>query len=285
MPAGVLVAGVVLVEQKVEAREPGVDVGGGEVEPVVVIPERGELLERIVAGREVPVVMVPELAGVDPVHRVAVALRGRVGVVEMAGGRGEPEADLGVPHRRQVVVAPHEDRRAVVGRVGGPRRARRESPRLEAPGPAPSRVGRVRMVLPEEFPLVDLVEFLGQEFLVALMGARVRRRVEPGDRQHHRRHEQLAHPRPRRRARRLVVDLPRPVVRRAEEPHQLPVLRQRLPGAEEARASGQQTELQNVPSRRHRIPPARELLHGTSFNLWAIAVGATIGRGRGLCKD
>ena len=261
-PAGGLVAGVLVVEEEVEAEQAGVDVGGGEVQPVVVVPEGGQLLARVEAGGEVAVVVVPELAGVDPVLGVAVALRGGVAVVQVGGGRGEGEAHLGVPHRRQLVEAAHQHRLAVARRVAGPGRGRRGAVALEAPhrGPqrapaAADRVGRVGVEVPAELALEDLVEPPRQELPVALVGARVGRRVERRHRLHQRRLEHRLREGPGRRARALVRQHPRAVVRRAQVLHPLPVLGQRPPGREEAGPSRRDPGPQQVPARRHRPPP------------------------------
>jgi len=81
MPAGVLVARVVLVEEAVEAGETGVDVGGREVQPVVVIPERAHTFSYVAKGwvsietsQDIGIVVVLEEPWSPEVAREPVAL-------------------------------------------------------------------------------------------------------------------------------------------------------------------------------------------------------------------
>ena len=114
-------AGVELVEEQVEAGEALVDVLGGEVHAVVVVPERAHGLVdvavrpmgRIESGVLVRIVLVVERdrTRLEEVTRKPVALRGRVTVVQMRAHRvlAEPAVVGG-----QVVEVPNQDRRVVV---------------------------------------------------------------------------------------------------------------------------------------------------------------------------
>ena len=116
-----LVAGVELVEEQVEAGEALVDVLGGEVHAVVVVPERAHGLVdvavrpmgRIESGVLVRIVLVVERdrTRLEEVTRKPVALRGRVTVVQMRAHRvlAEPAVVGGKP-----VEVPDQDRRVVV---------------------------------------------------------------------------------------------------------------------------------------------------------------------------
>ena len=136
---------VQIVEQVVAAEHTLVDVLGGEIEVVVVVPQRRQRLSRVAvlrlvftgsdeprireAREHVRVVLVLEALRVDrqPGHRIdrasvvdrvevvdriAVALRRRMPIVQVGGHLGDAKRlrDL---HRRQVVVEPHHDRLTV----------------------------------------------------------------------------------------------------------------------------------------------------------------------------
>ncbi|MCY1307750.1 hypothetical protein D9M70_577040 [compost metagenome] len=96
-----LVSGVDIVEQQVEAQHPLVDVGGGEIHGVVMVEERAQglprvtnaVLELVEAGVDVAVVVVKEFArrdqcraelgGAVEVARETVAFRRSVSVVQV----------------------------------------------------------------------------------------------------------------------------------------------------------------------------------------------------------
>ena len=117
--AGGLVSRVILIEQQVEAGEPLVDVLGGEVDPVVVIPERAQRLVDVAVGQvgrveareHVRDNLIVILAAREKVLGEAVALGGVVGVVQMGGDRGKTETRV-VPGQRVDVA--DQDGRPVV---------------------------------------------------------------------------------------------------------------------------------------------------------------------------
>jgi hypothetical protein len=105
------------VVDRVHAGEPRVHVLRGEIELVVVIPDGAERLVGVAdaavlvhARIDVRVVVVVVVAPVVGVQRVAVALRGRVHVVQVGRDLVDPEAQV---LRRQIVVDAHEMRLAV----------------------------------------------------------------------------------------------------------------------------------------------------------------------------
>src|SRR5438552_8043293 len=136
MEAGVLVAGVELVEEEVEPGQPFVDVLRGEVHAVVVVPERAHRLVDVAAGgrvdawrglvvredsgQDVRVVLVVEVSALEEVARVAIALRRRVTVVQVSADRRQPEAAILIL-RRQLVEVADQDRLSVMGHVDGSR--------------------------------------------------------------------------------------------------------------------------------------------------------------------
>ena len=132
--AGAGNAGVQVVEQVVAAEHALVDVLGGEIEVVIVVPQRAQRLVRVArravfrigeAGVHVRIVLVLEAVRVDRVRvvdrvevvdRVAVAFRRGMAVVQMGRHLGDAEIlrDL---HRRQLVLdsAPGSARRISPG--------------------------------------------------------------------------------------------------------------------------------------------------------------------------
>ena len=232
----VLVVGVELVEDEVEARQARVDVRRGEVQPMVVVPERGQLLAVVASRRIVRVVVVPVEARVLPVPWIAVTLRCGVGVVEVGRGRRQTEPETGVG--RQVVVPAEEDGLAV---VSVERRARR------GPLPAPRRhPAQLRMVVPQKLLLVVDVVLLRRKVVVALVARRIGRR-----RQRLKRHRLRDRWDVERCDERLDDRARRHGVRR--EPVVQAELAERLLWRGQASAGRDQAQLQDISSRGHQV--------------------------------
>ena len=179
MKASELVAGVELVEERVEAGEALVDVLCREVDAVVVVPERAHRLVDVAGRREgldgesgqrVRVVLVVEEPRIEEVRGEAVALGRRMAVVEMCRDLRDAEAHV---IRRQLVVHAHEDRLTVRGMVG-----RSGDDAVVAPDGVHRQLGMETVL---RLARTDLVELLWQEFVPPLMndasrlaGSRVR---------------------------------------------------------------------------------------------------------------
>src|SRR5438445_10312787 len=102
MEPGTLISGVELIEEQVEAGQALVDVLGSEIDAVVVVPERAHRLVDVARGRErlgreagqdVWIVLVVEVADLEAIDGVAVALRRRVPVVQVGRNRWLDESD------------------------------------------------------------------------------------------------------------------------------------------------------------------------------------------------
>ena len=95
--------------------------------------------------------------------------------MQVTRGRRERKADFAYAYGWQVIDPTHQNWLAVACTVGGAwGHGLLEIPGVlgpEPPGPTPFVVGWVGMILPEEFSLVDCIEPLWGEVLVALMAA------------------------------------------------------------------------------------------------------------------
>src|SRR5258708_29880834 len=132
-----LVARIETVELDLERCKACIHIGGREIETMVVVPQRAECLVRIHSRWEHRIVVIPELAGIGVVHRVAVAFRRLVAVVRVDGTRGHGEADVAHANRRKIIYPAYQDRFAVSRDEG---RARRYP--IKAYGPHPRLYGR-----------------------------------------------------------------------------------------------------------------------------------------------
>ena len=108
--------GVDLVEAQVEAGEPAVDVRPGDVDRVVVVPQRRLLVLLEAVRGLVRVEVVSRLPGAEGIDRVPVVLLGLEPAVAVNGGDGLPDADGIV--LRKIVDEADEERGAAAGDEG-----------------------------------------------------------------------------------------------------------------------------------------------------------------------
>ena len=108
------------VEVEEEAGEAAIDVHSGDVDRVVVVPERRVLVLLLQVVRLVRVEVVSRLSRAERIERIAVVLRELEAAVTMDGGDGLTDAHGVV--RRQVVHEAHEGRGAAAGEERRPRR-------------------------------------------------------------------------------------------------------------------------------------------------------------------
>ena len=108
------------VEVEEETGEAAIDVHSGDVDRVVVVPERRVLVLLLQVVRLVRVEVVSRLSRAERIERIAVVLRELEAAVTMDGGDGLTDAHGVV--RRQVVHEAHEGRGAAAGEERRPRR-------------------------------------------------------------------------------------------------------------------------------------------------------------------
>src|SRR5438309_1036129 len=180
MEAGILVAGVVIIEEEVEPGQALVDVLRVEVHAMVVVPEcahrfvdvAGARVGRVNARQDVRVMLVVEVPALEKVARVAVALRRRVTVVQVSADRRQPEAAVLIL-RRQLVGVADQDRLAVMRHVDGPRYIDRLVLGRGADREAPQGLGwKVRGHAHVPRPLSYRVELLRRKLSERLMSYR-----------------------------------------------------------------------------------------------------------------
>ena len=133
-----------------------------------MIPQRAQGLTLVKAGREHRVVVIPVFARESEILRDTIAFRGGVHVVVMDGGRWHGPGDVARADRRQIVLAPHENRFAIARGNGFARGYPVHHVR-----PRPIGVDPFGVILPFRLGQGLDIELLRAELVIALMRARV----------------------------------------------------------------------------------------------------------------